>query len=311
MVAEARAPSRDAVLSARAARYARPVSDGSARIEVVEDAADPRLDDYRELRDAALRVRQGVFIAESREVVRLLLAGTRFRARSVLTTAPALAALRPALDGAAPAPRVLVAHHDVIREVAGFDFHRGCLAVGERGPEPAPDALVDPPGPRLLLVLEDVSNPDNVGAIFRNAMAFAVNGVLLSARSVDPLYRKAIRVSMGGALRVPFARLSDWAGGLARLRAAGYAVVALTPSAAALALDRLGVERPLPDRVALLVGSEGHGLGAEARAAAHLDVRIPIAPGVDSLNVATAVGIALYHLRHSGHLRHPGAAPPR
>lgn len=287
------------------------MGDGGARIEAVEDAADPRLDDYRDLRDAALRVRQGVFIAESREVVRQLLAGTRFRARSVLATAPALAALRPALDAADPAPRVLVAHHDVIRKVAGFDFHRGCLAVGERGAEPAPDALVDPPGARLVLVLENVSNPDNVGAIFRNAMAFAVDAVLLSTRSVDPLYRKAIRVSMGGALRVPFARLSDWAGGLARLAAAGYAVVALTPSAAALELAHLGVERPLPDRVALLVGAEGHGLGAEARDAAHLDVRIPMAPGVDSLNVATAVGIALHHLRHRGLGQHDASAPPR
>ena len=287
------------------------MGDGGARFEAIEDAADPRLDDYRDLRDAALRVRQGVFIAESREVVRLLLAGTRFRARSVLATPPALAALRPALDAAVPAPRVLVAHHDVIREVAGFDFHRGCLAVGERGAEPALDALVVPPGARLVLVLEDVSNPDNVGAIFRNAMAFAVDGVLLSARSVDPLYRKAIRVSMGGSLRVPFARLSDWAGGLARLRAAGYTVVALTPSAAALALDRLGIQQPLPDRVALLVGSEGHGLGAEARAAADLDIRIPMAPGVDSLNVATAVGIALFHLRHRGPVRPGAAAPPR
>jgi len=272
-------------------------SDGGARVEPIENGADPRLADYRDLRDATLRRRHGVFIAESREVVRLLLAGRRFHTRSVLVTAPALAALRPALDAADPAPRVFVAHHDVIRAVSGFDFHRGCLAVGERGAEPEPGDLADPPGPRLLLGLEDVTNPDNVGGAFRNAMAFAVDGVLLSARSVDPLYRKAIRVSMGGSLRVPFARLPDWAGGLAQLRTAGYAILALTPAAAAVDLDGLGTVTPLPDRVALLAGSEGDGLGAAARAAADLDVRVPMAPGVDSLNVATAIGIALHHLR--------------
>ena len=279
------------------------MSDGGARIERIEDPADPRLADYRDLRDAALRLRQGVFIAESREVVRLLLTGHRFRTRSVLTTEPALAGLEPALAAADPAPRVLLAHHDVIHAVAGIHFHRGCLAVGERGAETPAADLVDPPGPRLLLVLEDVSNPDNVGGAFRNAMAFAADGVLLSARSVDPLYRKSIRTSMGGALRVPFARLPDWAGGLARLRAAGYAILALTPAASALDLARLGAARPLPDRVALLAGAEGAGLGGQARSAADVEVRIPMAPEVDSLNVATAVGIALHHLRH-------GAAPP-
>ncbi len=273
------------------------MADGGARIEPIDDAADPRLDDYRDVRDAALRLRHGLFIAESREVVRQLLAGTRFRARSALMTPPALAALGPALDAARPAPRVFVAHHDVIRTVSGFQFHRGCLAVGERGAEPAADDLLAPPGRRLVLVLDDLTNPDNVGAAFRNAMAFGVDAVLLSAGSVDPLYRKSIRTSMGGALRVPFARLAEWGDGLARIRAAGYATVALTPDPAAPDLSRLGVDTPMPERIALLVGSEGRGLGADTRAAADASARIRMAAGVDSLNAGTAIGIALYHLR--------------
>jgi tRNA G18 (ribose-2'-O)-methylase SpoU len=284
------------------------VADAGERIERVEDAADPRLIDYRDLRDSAVRLRHGLFIAESREIVRQLLAGTRFPARSALMTPPALVALRPALAAADPGPRVFVAHHDVIRAVSGFHFHRGCLAVGERGAEPTPAALLDPRGPRLVLVLDDLTNPDNVGGAFRNAMAFAVDAVLLSAGSADPLYRKSIRTSMGGALRVPFARLPDWAAGLARIRVAGYAIVALSPDAAALDLARLGGASPLPDRVALLVGSEGGGLGPDSRAAADVDVRIPMAPGVDSLNVATAIGIALHHLRRGRPVEPAGGA---
>ena len=272
------------------------VSDGGARIESVDDAADPRLADYRDLRDAALRVRQGLFIAESRTVVRLLLSGARFRTRSVLLTPPALAPLRVALEAADPATRAFVTRHEVIRAVSGFDFHRGCLAVGERGVEASAGALLEAPGPRLVLALDDVSNPDNVGGVFRNAMAFGVDAVLLSAGCVDPLYRKSIRVSMGGALRVPFARLPEWTDGLALIRAAGYTIVALTPDAAALDLRQIGVARPRPERIALLVGSEGGGLGDAARAAADLAARIPMAPGVDSLNVSTATGIALFWL---------------
>jgi len=279
------------------------VADGGAPIEPIDDAADPRLDDYRDLRDSALRLRRGLFIVESREVVRQFLAGTRFRARSALMTPPALAALGPALAAAEPAPRVFVAHHDVIRAVSGFHFHRGCLAVGERGAEPAAADLLALPGPRLTLVLDDLTNPDNVGAAFRNAMAFGVDAVLLSPGSVDPLYRKSIRTSMGGALRVPFARLPEWAEGLARIRAAGYAIVALTPDAAASDLAGLGVDAPLPERVALLVGSEGRGLGADARGAADVGARIPMAPGVDSLNAGTAIGIALYQLRSRARAR--------
>ncbi len=273
------------------------MSRGALAVERIDDPSDPRLADYRDLRDHLLRLRRGLFVAESRAIVRKLVAGGRFRTRSILLTPPALDALTGVLDAHGAGAALYVTHHEIIRAVAGFDFHRGCLAVAERGVEPWVDALIEPAGPRLLLVLEDVSNPDNVGGVFRNAMAFGVDGVLLSSGCADPLYRKAIRVSMGGTLSVPFAHLTDWTGGLGRLRDAGYTLLALTPDPAALDLEDLGGRSPLPARVALLLGSEGHGLGAATRALAQVEARIAMAPGADSLNVATASGIALHRLR--------------
>jgi tRNA G18 (ribose-2'-O)-methylase SpoU len=275
------------------------VTDAARSVEAIADPADPRLDEYRDLRDHQLRLRHGVFVAESRAVVRLLLASSRFRTRSVLLAPAALDALRPDLETIDPATRILVASHSVIRAVSGFDFHRGCLAVGERGTDTTPALLIEPPGPRLVLVLEDLSNPDNVGGVFRNAMAFGVDAVLLSAGSADPLYRKTLRVSLGGTLRVPFARLADWPASLPALRAAGYVIAALTPGPDALPLERLGKREPLPDRLALVVGAEGPGLGERTRVMSDLQVRIDMTAGVDSLNVSTATGIALHWLRRA------------
>jgi tRNA G18 (ribose-2'-O)-methylase SpoU len=281
-------------------------------IERIDDPGDPRLADYRDLKDAERRRRQGLFIAESREVVRRLLSGGRFRARSVLLTPPGLEALRDALTAGQPGVRVLVTRQEIVRAVVGYDFHRGCLAVGERGSEPSPPALIDPTGPRLVLGLEDLTNPDNVGGVFRNALAFEVDGVLLSAACADPLYRKTIRVSVGGSLCVPFARTNDWPGALNALRGGGYTVIALTPRQGTVDIAEFGASRPIPERAALLLGSEGAGLSAEARMAADVEVRIPMAPGVDSLNVATACGIALHRLRRSlAPLPGEGAAPMR
>ena len=268
-------------------------------IERIDDPADPRLADYRDLKDAALRLRQGLFIAESREVVRKLLGGRRFRTRSVLLTPPGLEGMRGALEATDPAVRLLLTRQDIVRAVVGYNFHQGCVAIGERGDEPSPHALLDPPGRRLVLVLEDITNPDNIGGIFRNAVAFGADGVLLSPGSADPLYRKAIRVSIGGSLSLPFARLGEWHGDLRRLHEAGYTVIALSPGAAAVDIAELGATRPVPERVALLLGAEGSGLSPSARGAADLEARIPMAPGVDSLNVATACGIALHRLRGS------------
>ena len=264
------------------------------KTEIVEDPADPRIADYRDAREERSRRAAGLFLAEGRLVVRRLLEGSRFRARSLLLTERALDDLRDVIGGR-ETPLVYVASTPVIRSIVGFKFHRGCLALGEREPPLPVETVTGPDGPRVVLALEALADPDNVGAVFRNAAAFGVAGVLLSPGCADPLYRKAIRVSMGATLSTPFAQVA-WPTGLGALRAAGYTLVALAPDGRAEAIARV-VERGLPSRrLALLLGSEGAGLSDRTREAADLCVRIPMAPGVDSLNVATASGIALHRL---------------
>jgi tRNA G18 (ribose-2'-O)-methylase SpoU len=264
-------------------------------VERVDDIRDPRLADYRLPRDAPNRQR-GIFIAEGHLAVSQLLMSPRHATRSVLTTAAALKGLHAALD-ATPSVRVLVTSHEAIRRVVGFRFHRGCLAVGERGIPLEPAALIDPPGPRALLVLEGLVDPENIGAAFRNALAFGADGVLLTPGCGDPLGRKAIRASAGGALRIPFATLHDWPAAIVALRGAGYDLLALTPSGTT-ELTELGRARPLAARLGVLVGNEGAGLTEAARREATLTVRIAMAPGVDSLNAAATCAIALHHLAH-------------
>jgi len=260
----------------------------------ITDPLDVRLDDYRTLRDADLRAR-GIFVAEGRWAVRRLLESPCFATRSVLTTEATLGGLRDLLDDGPLTVPALIAAHEIIRAVVGFKFHRGCLAVGER-PAPVPAAaLIEPPGPRTLVAVESLADPENVGAVFRNGMAFGAHAVLLSPDCGDPLGRKAIRVSAGGTLRVPFAEIERWPADLAPLRAAGYDVIALTPDGSVDLLD-FGRSRPIGSRMALLVGNEGAGLSDAARGEASLTVRIAMAEGVDSLNVATACGIALHRL---------------
>ena len=255
-------------------------------VERVRDADDPRLADYRELTDGERRRREGTFVAESRQVVRRLLA-SRFRARSVLATEAAAEDLRDVLaDGL----RVYIAPEDVLQRVVGFKFHSGCVAVGERGAETGLDELL---GARLLVVLEGVSNPDNIGGVFRNAMAFGAGGVILGPGCSDPLYRRAIRVSMGGTLVVPFAHAGPWPGALALLRERGFTVVALAPDGG-VEIGEFGTSRPVPERVALLLGAEGEGVSAVARAGADVTVAVRMADRDHSLNVATASGIALH-----------------
>src|SRR5436309_2705059 len=220
-------------------------------VERVRDVDDPRLADYRDLRDGERRRRDRTFIAESRQVVRRLLGGSRFRARSVLAAEAAAEDLRDVLTGGLP---VYVAPEATLQRVVGFNIHRGCLAVGERGAELALDGLLDA---RVLLVLEGVTNPDNIGGAFRNAMAFGVGGVVLAPRCSDPLYRKAIRVSMGGTLVVPFAAAASWPEALVRLRERGFTIVALTPDGGADNAE-FGTSRPAP---------RGRGRGCERRRA--------------------------------------------
>ena len=249
---------------------------------------DPRLDDYRNVPDHEMLRARGLFIAEGRYVVRRLLE-SRFHTRSVLVTPPACEALRDIVDRALDLP-VYVVSQETMNGIAGFDIHRGCVAAGERPAAPAWQDIAT--GASLVVVLERVSNPDNVGAIFRNAVAFGAGAVLLGPACADPLYRKAIRTSMAASLRVPFAAMTDWPGDLTRLRAAGFRLLALTPAHDSQPLRESDTSGP----VALVVGHEGDGLSSEALAAATVRVRIPMTADVDSLNVATAAAIALYEM---------------
>ena len=261
----------------------------------VDDAGDERVADFAGLNDPAHRRRlerpsaegDGFFVAEGPAVVRHLLR-SRYRVRSVVVTDRGLRALGPELAAVdAPVYRVSQA---VIEDICGFHFHRGALAAADREPLPS---LLDLAGAADSVVLvEGVNDGENLGSIFRNAAAFGVGAVVLDPTAADPLYRRSVRVSMGHVLRVPFTRATDWPGALSSLRALGFEVLALTPSATAQDVRTVD-RRP---RQALLVGSEGSGLSQDALAAADRRVRIAMAPGVDSLNVATATAIVLHHL---------------
>jgi tRNA G18 (ribose-2'-O)-methylase SpoU len=262
-----------------------------ARTVRIDDADDPRVAPYRDVRDAALRARQGLFVVEGELVLRRAL-DAPVRLRSVLVTPPRLAALADVLAGLGGDVPVYVADQSVMSAVAGFDIHRGVLAVAERPPAQRPLDVVG--GCDRVALVEGLTDHENVGAVFRTAAALGVGAVLLDPRCGDPLYRRSVRVSMGHALALPWARTGPWPAALADLRAAGFSLVALTPRGEEV-LDEVA---PRPGgRLAVLLGAEGAGLGPGALAAADRRVRIPMAAGVDSLNVATAAAIAFHHLR--------------
>ncbi len=263
-------------------------------IEWIDGPGDPRVAAFREVADSErLRV-QGLFVAEGRAVVRRVLEDPRYRVRAVLVNEASRRELAPVFERRVTELPVFVGERRDFLDLTGHDLHRGCLALVDRPPAlAAKDVLASS---RTVIVLEGVSNADNVGGVFRNAAAFRAGGVLLTPACCDPLYRKAIRTSMGAALGVPFARLDDWPGALTLLRQAGFTIAALTPRAPSETLKAFAA-RPLPPRLALLAGTEGTGLTPEAEAAADHRVRIAIDESVDSLNVSVAVGIALYALR--------------
>ncbi len=261
----------------------------------VAEASDPRLDDYRDLTTADRRPDRpggrGLVIAEGVVVVQRLIASP-FPVRSLLGVARRFDELGADLD-ALDVP-AYVTDAATMADVVGFHLNRGVLAVADRAPRPPLDDLLR--DARLLAVLEGVNDHENLGSLFRNAAALGVDGVLLGPRCADPLYRRSVRVSMGHVLRVPFTELpGPWPDSLDELRAAGLRVAALTPAPDAVALSRSGLAG---QRVALLLGAEGPGLSAEALAAADARVRIPMAAGVDSLNVATAAAVAFHAVGH-------------
>jgi tRNA G18 (ribose-2'-O)-methylase SpoU len=268
-------------------------------VERILVADDPRVAAYRDVRDGDLLRARGLFMAEGRLVVRRILEDRRFTVRSIVVNDAALADLSPALEAQAPNVPVYVCDAAALQAIAGYDVHRGCLALVER---PAPLALGDLlQEARTLVVLEGVTNADNVGGVFRNAAAFGAGGVLLSPTCCDPLYRKSIRTSMGAVLQVPFARAEQWPAALGQIRAAGFTIVALTPRAPSIALDAFAAG-PVSEKIALVAGTEGAGLTRAVEEMADHRVRIPISAAVDSLNLAVAVGIALHALVSSNGL---------
>jgi tRNA G18 (ribose-2'-O)-methylase SpoU len=263
-----------------------------ARVSIIriDTEDDGRLAEFRHVPDAELLTRRGLFVAEGRLVVARLI-GSGLSTRSVLITETALTPLTGVLtDLAAP---VYVVPQAVMNSVAGFNFHRGCLALGVRPSARDWRAIVADSS--RLAILERVSNVDNVGSIFRNAAAFGVDGVLLGADCADPLYRKAIRTSMAASLTVPYAT-APWPDTLRELAGSGWATVAMTPAADAPLLR--DVATALADRrVAIVLGHEGEGLTDAAVTACTHRAGIAMSNGVDSINVATAAAIALYELR--------------
>ena len=262
-----------------------------ARLIAVDDPADPRLEPYRDIRERDLVGRRGGFIAEGEVVLRQLVRGGRHGLDSLLLAEKRAASLQPLLDALAPDTPVYVAPQAVLEGVAGFDLHRGILGFGRRRPAEDAGGLLAGLGERaLVLGLVGIGNHDNMGGLFRNAAAFGVGALLLDATCCDPLYRKAIRVSVGAALTLPFAYVHDGRAMVDLLGGHGFDVIALSGSATATLLQ---VTRQ--PRAALLLGPEGPGLPPEVLAVAR-GVAILMAGEIDSLNVAVAAGVALHHL---------------
>ncbi|MEU4569588.1 RNA methyltransferase [Micromonospora sp. NPDC023956] len=258
----------------------------------VTDPDDPRLGDYHALTDVELRTRweppHGLFIAEGELVLRRALRAG-YRPRSFLVDGKRVDQLADLLDLDAPA---YAAAPDVLARVTGFHVHRGVLASFHRRPLPsASDILADA---RRVAILEDVNNHTNLGAIFRGAAALGIDAVLLSPTCADPLYRRSVRVSMGEVFAIPYATLDPWPQALTEVRAAGFTVLALTPSPDAVPIQRLAEQQRR--RAALLLGAEGAGLTETAMRASDVRVVIPMRRGVDSLNVAAAAAVTFWEL---------------
>ncbi|MEZ5780519.1 MAG: RNA methyltransferase [Rhizobiaceae bacterium] len=255
----------------------------------ITDPDDPRIAVYRDIRERDLAGRHGLFIAEGKVVLRVLFSARRFEAESVLLLENRVPGMTEVLDMAPPDLPVYVADAEVLDHIAGFHLHRGILAAGRRRPDGALLEMLKPlPEDALVVVLVGVSNHDNVGAIFRNAAAFGADAVLLDTTSCDPLYRKAIRVSVGAALKIPFATASTPEIREA-LAAEGFDAIGLSPSGKQ-EMHRMegGV------RSALFLGAEGPGLPPEMLAKLKT-ARIRMSQDFDSLNVAAASAIALHH----------------
>ncbi|RWO31169.1 MAG: RNA methyltransferase [Mesorhizobium sp.] len=260
----------------------------------IDDPQDPRVAAYLDIRERDLAGRQGRFVAEGKVVLETLLAAKRFAAESVLVLENRLAGIDATLRKAPADLPVYVAASEVMDRIAGFHMHRGILAIGRKGEAQPAEALLDAlPARALIVVLVGIANHDNMGSIFRNAAAFGADAVFLDATCCDPLYRKAIRVSVGAALKVPFASFAETVGFTAALDRLGFGQFALSPRGQTDIRDAKRTER-----LALYLGTEGEGL-PEMLLARLRTVRIDMTEGFDSLNVAAASAIALHHFSAS------------
>lgn len=261
------------------------------RLIAIDDADDPRIEGYRAVRERDLAGRHGLFVAEGEVVLRVLARSRIYAPDSVLLAEKRVEALSPVLAALSQETPVYTAAQPVLDAIAGFHIHRGVLALGRRGTPPEAETLLEAmPADALVVALFGIGNHDNMGGLFRNAAAFGADAVLLDPECCDPLYRKAIRVSVGAALSTPFARLRPSEKALTLLERHGFRALALSP-AGAVRLAHL----KRPSRAALLLGSEGPGLPSAVLERA-TTVTIPMAGAFDSLNVATTCGIALHHL---------------
>jgi len=263
----------------------------------ITDSRDPRVAAYLQVRERDLTGRGDRFIVEGKVTLETLITRARFQIESLLLSETRREPLADLLRQVPEEVPVYVAPQALMDDVAGFPIHRGILACGKKGLVSSPrnwfehmrdnaEVAAD-----TLLLASDISNHDNVGALFRNSAAFGADAVMLDDRCCDPLYRKAIRVSAGASLWLPYARGGSGEDMIAAAKAAGYAVWAMTPRQSATPLAMM----PVPDKLAILVGAEGPGL-PDALIDAATPVRIPMTPGFDSINVATAASIALSHV---------------
>jgi tRNA G18 (ribose-2'-O)-methylase SpoU len=266
------------------------------RLTPVTSPEDPRIEPYRAVRERDLVGRHGRFVAEGEVVLRLLARRGRFALESVLISDKRIASLADLVEQLPSDCPVFVASQAVMDAIVGFPIHRGVLAIGLRGEEPDAEALLAAaPAHALVVACIGIANHDNIGGIFRNAAAFGASAVLLDGESCDPLYRKAIRVSVGAALTVPFARIHEPASLIETLQRQGFTTIALSPGATETLDEIAGEISATGGRVALLLGAEGPGLPADVLARVR-GARIPMAGDFDSLNVATTSGVALYAL---------------
>lgn len=260
----------------------------------ITDLDREELADYSRLTDVALRrvtePEGGLYLAESTKVIERALAAGH-RPRSVLLTERWLADLEPLV--ADHEGEIFVGEPELLETLTGYHLHRGALASMHRPVLPDVAAVLE--GARRVVVLEDVVDHTNVGAIFRAVAGLGADAVLVTPRCADPLYRRSVRVSMGTVLQVPWTRLPDWPEGADALHAAGFSIAALALADDAVTLDAYATDPP--ERVALLLGTEGDGLSRRALSAADTVVTIPMSHGVDSLNVAAASSVALWALR--------------